>query len=145
MTFSPLPRRTLLQSGAALAGPLVLGGVWPRSGQAAPPVTAEPAEPPLSGTLAGWVTVEPDSGATVRLMQLDAASRPVRQAAAAELTFADSGASLQQVCRRAHDLALDTVARSWRVPKAECVASRGRIAHAGTGREVGYTLWVDIA
>ena len=144
MTIAPLPRRTLLQSGAALAGPLALAGVWPRSSYAAP-AAAEAAEPPVSGTLAGWVVIEPDHGATVRLVQLDAASRPVRQVAAADLTLANSGTSLQQVCHRAHAMALEAVARSWGVPPAECIAGRGRIVHATRQRSVGYTLWVDIA
>lgn len=142
MTISPLPRRTLLQSGAVLAGPLA-SGIWPQSSHAVP-VAAAPAEPPLSGTLAGWVVVEPDRGATVRLVQLDAASRPMRQVAAADLTLEDAGASLQQVCQRAHDVALEAVARSWGVPMAECVASHGRIVHKERGRTIGYTLWVDV-
>jgi hypothetical protein len=144
MTIAPLPRRTLLQSGAALAGPLALGATWPRSSHAAP-VTAEPADAPLSGMLAAWVVVEPDRGATVRLVQLDAASRPVRQVAAADLTHPASGASLQQVCQRAHAMAMEAVARSWGVPAGECVASRGRIVHEGRQCSVGYTLWVDVA
>ena len=143
MIIAPMHRRTLLQSGAALAGPLALG-VWPRPSHAAP-VAAEAAAPPVSGTLAAWVVVEPDRGATVRLVQLDAASRPARQVAAADLTLANSGTSLQQVCQRAHAMALEAVARSWGVPTAECIASRGRIAHEGRGQAVGYTLWVDVA
>ena len=143
MTIAPLPRRTLLQSGAALAGPLALAGVWPRPSHAAP-VVAEPTESPISGTLAGWVVVEPDRGAKVRLVQLDAASRPVRQVAAADLTLADSGASLQQVCQRAHAMALETVARSWNVPTSECIAGHGRIVHAARQHSVGYTTWVDV-
>jgi len=144
MTIAPLLRRTLLQSGAALAGPLALARAWPRSSHVAP-VAAGPAEQPLSGVLAGWVVVDPDHGATVRLVQLDAASRPVRQVAAAELTLADSGASLHQLGRRAHEIAVEAVARSWGVPAGECVASRGRIMHERRQRVVGYTLWVDVA
>lgn len=144
MTISPMPRRTLLQTGAVLAGPLAFAGAWPRSSHAAP-AAAEAAEPPVSGMLAGWVVVEPDRGATVRLVQLDAASRPVRQVAAADLTLADAGVSLQQVCQRAHEMAVEAVARSWGVPTAECIASQGRIAHEGRQQAVGYTLWVDIA
>ncbi len=144
MTIAPLNRRMLLQSGAALAGPFALAGVWPRSSHAMP-LAAEPTEPPVSGTLAGWVVVEPDHGATVRLVQLDAASRPIRQVAAKDLIVGESGASLQQVCQRAHEMALEAVARSWGVPTAECIAGHGRIAHEGRQRSVGYTIWVDIA
>lgn len=144
MTIAPLPRRTLLQSGAAFAGPLALAGMWPSPSRAAPAV-AEAAQVPLSGTLAGWVAVEPDRGPTIRLVQLDAASRPVREVAAAELGSAEAGTSLQAICRRAHAMALETVARSWGVPASECIAGSGRIAHEGRGRAVGYALWVDVA
>jgi len=99
----------------------------------------------VSGTLAGWVVVEPDHGATVRLVQLDAASRPVRQIAASRLTLAETGASFQQVCQHGHELIVDMVAHSWSVPAAECLVSRGRIAHDGTGHSVGYTFWADVA
>ena len=143
MTTTRLARRALLQSGAMLAGPLALAGVWPQPVNAAS-APGETSGSPLTGTLAGWVMVEPDRGAAVRLVQLDAEARPIRQVAA-DLTLSAPDASLRQLGQRAHAMALEAVARSWRVPKAECVASHGRIAHAGTGREVGYTLWVDIA
>jgi hypothetical protein len=133
----------LLQSGAVLAGPIALARIWPRSSHAAP-IAAEPITP-LSGTLAGWVVVEPDRGATARLFQLDAASRPIRQVAAADLPLAGSGASLQRVCQRAHEIALETVARSWDVPTAECIAGHGRIVHAARQHSVRYILWVDVA
>ena len=142
MTISPLPRRTMLQAGAAVAVPL-LAGFWPSPSEAAPGVS-ESAVPPVSGMLAGWVVVEPDHGAAVRLMQLDAASKPVRQIAGADLSLAETGASLQQVCQRAHEMTLEAVARSWGVPMAECVVSQGRIAHEGRGQSVRYTLWTDV-
>ena len=144
MTIAPLPRRTPLQSGAALAAPLALAGVWRRSSRAAP-VAAEAAELPVSGTLAAWVVVEPDRGATIRLVQLDAASQPVWQVAAADLTLADPGASLQQVSQRANEMAVKAVAWSWGVPAAECNAGPGRIAHAAGQHLVGYVRWLDLA
>ena len=144
MTIAPLPRRLLLQSGAALAGPLALAGIWPQSIRAAPGA-AGVEDAPLSGMLAGWLVIEPDHGAAVRLVQLDEASRPVRQIAAADVALAEVGTPLQQLCQRAHAVALEAVARSWSVPAAECAVSRGRIAHEGRGQAIGYTLWVDVA
>lgn len=140
MTTVPLPRRTLLQSGALLAGPLAVAGFWPRPGYAAP-VAAEAAGPPMSGTLVGWVVVEPDRGASIRLVQLDAKARPIRQVAAANVS---AGASLDQFGQRAHAMAVEAVARSWGVPAAECVADRGRIVHAGQRREIACALWTDV-
>ncbi len=141
MTDLSMLRRTVLQSGVALAAPLAFAGLCSRPSHAAPSAI----EPPLSGTLAGWVVVEPDYGATVRLVQLDAASQPVRHIATSRLTLAETGASFQQVCQRAHELAVDMVARSWSVPSADCVVSRSRIAHEETGHSVGYTFWADVA
>jgi hypothetical protein len=142
-----LPRRVVLQSGAALAVPmaLALDGLSPESSQAPSGPAGHSEEQPLSGVLAGWLVVEADHGATVRFVQLDAASRPLRDIAAHDLTLAEMGVSLNQLCRRAHELALDVVARSWGVSASDCSIGPGRIEHAGRGQVVGYTLWVDMA
>lgn len=140
---TPVLRRTVLQAGAALVAPLALAGIWSQPGRAASTATVV-AGPPVSGTLAAWVVVEPDLGAMVRLIQLDAASRPVREVAIVHLTLPETGASLHQVCQRAHEMAMEVVARSWKVSSAECVASPGRIAHKGLAYSVGYTLWADV-
>ncbi len=144
MTMAQLSRRTILQSGAVLAGPMALAGILPSPLQAASPQAAAEPDTPISGAIAGWAVVKPDQGVQVRVIQLDGLSRPVRQVAAADLGLAKSGASLQQVCGGAQDFVRRVVARSWGVPAAECVVGSSRIAHEGLGHAVGYTLWVDV-
>lgn len=146
MSTEPLPRRSVLQTGALAAGTLTLGGLGARTAQAAP----DPAAPlaPLSGALAAWVRLESEGGAEIRLVQLGPAGQPVRKLAGARLSEADLGGSgpgggkLRRACAGAEVLTREVAARSWGVPAAACATTPGRIACGD--RAVRYTVWVDV-
>ena len=138
-----LPRRLVLQSGVALASPFALAGLLPRTGHTAP-AASEWADGPLSGALLGWVAVDPDRGATIRIIQLSAATRLGASVATRRMTLDPALASLQRICQHAHKAIQETVARSWDVPPGECVIGSGRITHGKRQQAVSYAVWMDV-
>lgn len=129
-------RRTVIASGAM--GALALKAGWPRAAQAAASAPVQPAK----GAVALWTQVDFDRGATFRLAQLDAASRPTRELANATLT-ADRITSMMQLYVAAQAFAVAAVANSWGVPVDDCRIEERTIKHSSSGQSVHYLAWTD--
>ncbi len=138
MRLDPINRRTLLTAGGVAAGGLVLG--LRARAEAATLVPPTP-EAPLAGPMLAWVVLDLDRGGRVRLLEMDRRSQPVRALATEELPLLSPIAA----ARRAHDLAMRTVAASWGVPREGCVIEAHRVAHNASGRSIGYAVWTDFA
>ena len=137
-----LNRRAVLQSGALAAGSWALGGALradPARASAASGV-AETA-PPITGGLVAWLVIDAGRGASLRLAELDATRRPVREIATA--TF--PAASVTAACGEANARVIAATARSWQVASSECGIGHGRILHPASGRSVPYAVWIDFA
>ena len=137
ISHAALDRRTLCQAGllAASVGFTRLGA---ERADAGPPASVRP----VTGPLIGWLLVTPDGAGRLTLIELDACSRPVRQAAVEAVR---SAASLTGAARHANDAALRWVAASWDVPVTDCAGGRGWIEHRRSGRCVPFALWTDFA
>ncbi len=137
-----LNRRTVLQSGALAAGAFAFGGaLWSNPATAGPagPAVAE-AAPPITGKLVGWLIIEPEKGASLRLADVNEA-REAREIASVTL----QAASVMAASAEANARAVAAAARSWRVPPADCAIGHGRIVHPASGRSVPYAVWIDFA
>ena len=133
-----LHRRTVLQSGAFAAGAFAFGGLWTDSASAAPVVPE--AVSPITGRLVGWLVVDAEREASLRLAELHAA-RPAREIASVTLP----AASVAALGAEANARAVAAAACSWDVPPADCALGRGCIVHPASGRSVPYAVWVDFA
>jgi hypothetical protein len=132
-----LSRRTVLQSGAFAAGAIAFGGgLWNGSASAGP--VAHEAVPPITGRLVAWLAIEAERGAALRLAEIGA-SGVTREIASATLP----ASSVTAAGDEANAWAVTEVARSWRVPPAECALGRGCIVHPASGRSVPYAVWID--
>ncbi|MDQ2805170.1 MAG: hypothetical protein M3Y41_21770 [Pseudomonadota bacterium] len=132
-------RRTILQSGALAAGSAATGGVW--SGAARASVRTEAAGEPITGRLVACLSIASAGGATARVVELDAASQPVRDVAHRE--FAAN--SVTAAHAETDALALDAAARSWGVPAQACRIGPGQIALVDGSRAVSYVVWTEVA
>jgi hypothetical protein len=146
----PLARRGLLQTGA-LSGGLALVGLWPRAGNAAP--LAAGAGRTGVGTIAAHVRLDLARGGAIRLAELDASSRLVRELGTAELPLGElydggvpaaTGDPLARACARAQALGVRAAAREWGVAAVECIADPSGITHPASGRRVPYRAWIDV-
>jgi hypothetical protein len=139
-TLSAPDRRTVLRSGTVAAGFLAFG--WVASERSNRPESAAgPPAGPITGTLVGWLVLQPDGGGQIDVAELDAASRPIRQRARQVI----APGALAQVGRQANQAMLHVVAESWGVSAAQCSCRPGRILHAATGRSVPFAIWTDFA
>ncbi len=92
----------------------------------------------IAGPVLAWLVYDPDRGSTVRLVEL-AEGQPVRELATQSFPLLTPAAA----SRKAQEFAVGTVAATWNVPQAACEVRHDCIAHAASGRTVGYRLWVD--
>ena len=136
-----IDRRTLLRTGGLAAGALAAGGLG--SGRADAARAAGGARPALElgGPLVGWVVLDLDRGGLVQLVEIDPSSKPVRTIATEALPLMPPASAV----RRAHMLAVRTVAASWGVRPETCLVAPRRIAHPASGRSIGYAVWTDFA
>ncbi len=133
-----LPRRALLQGGAAAIGTLALPGVSP----ARPPRPTEAASAPhpLTGALVSWVVLHHRGVADLRLAHLGPDGRLLGQAA----TVSVAAPRVQAACRAAQAQAVATAAQAWGSDPAACLVGHGRIADPA-GHAIGFAVWMDVA
>ena len=136
MTFPLLERRMLLRGGVAVAGGLAFAGLSLDPAAASLPAGAAA----VKGALVGWLVVAPDGGGQIRLVELDALSRPARYLATETIAPATS---LAGASRQAGVAAVRCAAGVWNVPVEECVCGWGRIEHRLSGRSVPFSIWTD--
>ena len=134
MSLPTLGRRTLMRSGATV-GCLTFIGL----GSVQAPL---PPGDPLTGALIGWLTLRPDGGGLLSVVQTDAQSRPIRQVATEAI---DPMGSIDKIARRASAILVRTVADSWQVSSADCTCAWGRIEHRHSGQLIPFRIWTDFA
>ena len=138
MSLPRLGRRTLMRSGATVGCCLTFIGL----GSVQVPATALPPGDPLTGALIGWLTLRPDGGGLLNVVQTDAQSRPIRQVATEAI---EPMGSIDKITRRASAIVVTTVANSWQVSSADCTCAWGRIEHRHSGKLISFGMWIDFA
>jgi hypothetical protein len=157
MTVLSITRREVLAgatacTGAAMTSHWASAGTPPAEATLGPS-TAAPSGKIVAGKIVAWVVVTPERGATIRLAYVLSPGEIVETApillAAEALTGGAPSASAwrqaQVAAERAQAAALTLIANVWKVSPAECACEVARIAHARSGRSVGYAVWVDVA
>jgi hypothetical protein len=88
------------------------------------------------------LTLRPDGGGLLNVVQIDAQSRLIRQVATEAIK---PMGSIDKIARRASAILVTTVADSWQVSSADCTCAWGRIEHRHSGQLIPFRIWTDFA